>query len=615
MITAGITTVLTSSAVGAVLKPLCAELVAHVKRYAKNPERVVHKAITTIELGRRVYGVINIKTLWSIEKEVSLFDFYYPSRVVFPGDKNAKSVVSLEDFPNNSNFVVQGTAGQGKSIFLRYLYGQLSFSITSHKRIPLFVELRRIAKDKNLSDSILGALERAGLPSSEELLDVYLASDRVVLLLDGFDEISFELVSQVCDDLEQISARFPSLRIVVTSRPEAAIQKSAHFRVARLDPLQPTDHKPFLAKICRDESQASEIHQAIGKSSHQIGALLTTPLLLTLLVLLYRAQSSIPATLSRFYEQLFDVLFLKHDQTKPGFRRDRYTNLDEVQLKNLFEAFSFHSQISGKQIFTASEFETHTNEAKKLTVIEVSVSGFQKELIKTACLMIEEGLEISFTHKSVAEFYAASFVQKSSADFAAQFYSQLRSDRTFSAWLGELSFLKEIDKYRFTRFFEIPELERSIVCVSKSELVTPDGQREKILSGFIEGASARLSVMDGILKVSAISNLESVKINTYFEAEIWNHLICSIFYYQLNEYPEVTDFFKQVTNSGKTEILTSIKSLDFMMNSSLRRLLSAKAEIALNDLRERLSLAQSVVEREDQKTKLVPQLRLKPVRR
>lgn len=234
LIIASITTVLTSSAVGAALKPLSTELIAYVKQYAKNPERIVHKALTAVELGRRVYGVINVKTLWSIEKEVSLFDFYYPSRVVFPGEKNAKSIVSLEDFPEKSSLVIQGTAGQGKSIFLRYLYGQLSFSITSHKKIPLFVELRRIAKEKSLADSILDALERTGLPSSEELLDVYLESDRIILLLDGFDEISFELVSQVCDDLEQISARFPSLRIVVTSRPEAAIQKSAHFRVAKL---------------------------------------------------------------------------------------------------------------------------------------------------------------------------------------------------------------------------------------------------------------------------------------------------------------------------------------------------------------------------------------------
>lgn len=609
MLVTSITTTLTASAVGAVLKPLSTELVAHVKRYAKSPERVVFKALSAIELGRRIYSVINVKTLWNIEKEVSLFDFYYPSRIAFPGEKSAKSVTNLSDFPAKTNFVLQGTAGQGKSIFLRYLYGQLAFSASSHHTVSIFVELRRITKEKSIADLIADALQRAGLPTGPELVDIYLASEKIILLLDGFDEISFDLVSQACDELEQFSSRFPNLRIIVTSRPEAAIQKSAHFRVAKIDPLQLTDHKPFLDKICRDKSQAAEIHQAINKSVHAIGALLTTPLLLTLLVLLYRAQSSIPTNLSRFYEQLFDVLFLKHDQTKPGFRRSRFTNLDEVQLKNLFEAFSFNSQISGKQIFTSAEFETHANEAKKLTAIEVSVPGFQKEVVKTACLMIEDGLEISFTHKSVAEFYAASFVQKSPTDFAEQFYAQLRSDQTFSAWRGELSFLKEVDKYRFARFFEIPELELAITLVSKSDLASPEGQREKILNDFINGASAGLALKDHNIKISQLRNLDCIRLHNYFEDSIWQRLVHPLFSYSFVEYSNILDFYKETTASGKTEVLTSVKALNSMMNGELKNLLRAELELGARSFQEKLDESRAMVERENQKIKLVSQLK------
>ena len=297
MSTTGITiSTLTSTVLGGILKPILNELIEVAKKKISNPDRAVLKSISGAELGKRIYSTINVKTLWNVEKEVSLFEFYYPSRLIFAatGKEKAKAITRLSNFPRDTNYVIQGTAGQGKSIFLRYLFGQTVFSLKEEQKIPLFIELRRLTSQKGLEELISDALARLGLPSGSELTDSYLSSGKIVLLMDGFDEIDADLVSKSVDDIEGLASRFDELQIVITSRPDAAIQQSAFFRVARVDPLNSSDHLPFLEKVCSDKTQAKEILSAIQKNEQGLGGLLSTPLLLTLLVLLYRAQSTLP---------------------------------------------------------------------------------------------------------------------------------------------------------------------------------------------------------------------------------------------------------------------------------------------------------------------------------
>lgn len=184
---------LAPSALGMIVKPLINEIIETAKKKINAPERIVAKSLSSIELGKRVYNVINVKTLWNVEKEVSLFEFYYPSRLKFSANSKPQQIDHLSSFPKDFNYVIQGTAGQGKSIFLRYLYGQIAFTIETEKKIPAFIELRRLSLEKNLEALIGDALERLGLPNNSDLIDAYLASEKIILLMDGFDEIDADL--------------------------------------------------------------------------------------------------------------------------------------------------------------------------------------------------------------------------------------------------------------------------------------------------------------------------------------------------------------------------------------------------------------------------------------
>jgi len=268
------------------------------------------------ELAKKVSSIEKVKTFWQKDKEVALTTFYYPSKLSYPNGK-PKQYSSLKDFPKTGNFVIQGTVGQGKSILLRYLCVQ-ELNADGSGRIPIFIELRSLSS-AGLKDALFSAFDRLGFEIDDDLFDFYACSGKIVLLFDAFDELEESLVSKVITQLDSLVEKYDSLQIFITSRPESAIQNSRHFRVIHLARLESTDHKPFLERIGVSEDDVSRIMKAIKVSSAEISDLLATPLILTLLVVVYKAENAIPTELPEFYEKLFQTLFSKHDTSKPGY--------------------------------------------------------------------------------------------------------------------------------------------------------------------------------------------------------------------------------------------------------------------------------------------------------
>lgn len=115
-------------------------------------------------------------------------DIYYPSKIKHGG--GSKTVISADDlFPDKVRLaIIQGTAGQGKSVFLRYLcLRDLDYS----GKIPLFVELRKIDDKIDILVLLKNQLSILGL--EEYLIDPALMtmfhSGSIRIYLDGLDEI------------------------------------------------------------------------------------------------------------------------------------------------------------------------------------------------------------------------------------------------------------------------------------------------------------------------------------------------------------------------------------------------------------------------------------------
>lgn len=401
----------------------------------------------------RIFSIQKVKTIWQIDKEVNLKQFYYPSKVII--DEKRMEINKLSKLPDDTNIVIRGTVGQGKSIFLRYLCSQ---EIRIGKNIPIFIELRKIGEGTNIKDLLFSTLNAWGFNVDEDLFDFFAKSGKFYILADGFDEIGSSFVKDTITQLENWSEKYQSLRIVVTSRPDSGIDRSTYFRVFNLAPLAQEDQQGIVYTLTKNNQQRDSIVNSIKQSPSDIKGLLTTPLMMTLLVVVYKSTQKIPEQFSEFYEDLFQTLLIRHDKSKPGYFRERHCNINERRLQEIFEAFCF---FASKEDLTTMKFEkihSLSNEAISTSQASCDSASFIHDITKICCLVIQEGFDYHFVHKSVREFYTANFIKNRNENFSIKFYSQMVNGK-WENWIQELSFLAKIDEYRFSEHFLRPHFE------------------------------------------------------------------------------------------------------------------------------------------------------------
>jgi hypothetical protein len=408
-------------------------------------------------LAKKVSSYEQVQTIWQREKKVRLSSFYYPSKVTF-STGITKTVTSLRDLPLSGGLVLQGTVGQGKTVFLRYLCVQ-ELSEQSSGRIPVFFELRKLDSSLPLEKALFETLQSLGFEVTEDLFEYYAESGKLVVLLDGFDELDESIINAVVRTLETWAVRYPKLQFIITCRPGGEIQKSNHFTTIPLAPLSPGDHKPFLSKIGVKGEVLDNLLAAIEGSPVEIRDLLTTPLLLTLLVLVYQNEGIVPNELPEFFKLLFSTVFSRHDRSKPAFVRKHKSGLNERKLEGLFEAFCY-SVIRRKYTVNlkAEQFDLAFSDALRFSRDQCLVDGFKHDITNVACLLQEDGLYLSFVHKSLLDYYPAAFVKNCTDDQVQKIYSMF-SSRDWHQWQHVLQFLSLIDTYRFAKYFAIPQIE------------------------------------------------------------------------------------------------------------------------------------------------------------
>lgn len=442
------------SSTARLLTPLINDLYKGAKRIGARGFQKWEEKTFPRKLARRIRAIDEVKTIWSPEKEASLSSFYYPSKLMLEGKpKLATRLAELE----GKNAVIEGTVGQGKSILLRNLAIEEILS-NEAKRLPVFVELRSLSAKFTLQQAIIRQLSSYDIEVDDDSLSYLQRSGRLAYLLDGFDELEESLEKETLHELEFLSQKYPELLIIVTSRPNNAVQKSAAFRVIPVAPLTSGDYIPFISKLGITATQALQIREAIRRSPSKLTSLISTPLMLTMVVIVYQSEYEIPETLPEFFDKLFHVVFTRHDKLKAAYSRKHYSGLSERKLQNLFEAFCFMSmQNNFTRSLSSEQFEMAFDEAAEYVEdCKCESEKFKLDITKVACLMIEEGFDTTtFLHKSIMEYYAASFIKRSADEVAAMFYAEVVPDSRY--WWEVLSFLREIDTFRYSRDFAIPE--------------------------------------------------------------------------------------------------------------------------------------------------------------
>lgn len=459
----------TKVAVGLLLQAICSEAAKSAGALAKTAFKRWQTKSTLERVCERSKQLRKVKTIWQVEREMDLAKFYYPSKIK-SSTQPPKVVSRLEDFSYDGNLVVRGIVGQGKSTFVRYL---AACELELGNRLPVFVELRRLTPQQSVVQAVIEEMKNLGLEdASEDIVDHLGKTSRLVLLLDGFDELGEEQVTAVVQELESLSVRNPNLRMIVTSRPENAIERSPHFRVFDLAPLAPGEYARVVERITRKQALAEEIVNGVNQAQESIARLLTTPLMVSLLVVHWRVGHGVPENRVAFYDPLFMLLLNRHDSAKAGYRRRRASKLSDSQLLTFFNCLCFITRRDGVSAMRENALNAAAARALKWCNLEGTPDAAVDDVRRITCLILKDGLdEYRFLHKSVQEFHSACCVRDQSDALASDFYISMQ--RRWADWEQELQFLRTIHQERYDRYFAVPMLDQvvsTLVGAQPSEL-------------------------------------------------------------------------------------------------------------------------------------------------
>lgn len=442
---------------GVLLEKIVEEIVGGAKKIGSTAFRQWEESRFSSKIARRINAIGKVKTLWSQDKELLISEFYYQPKIII--DTEVIKVSKISDLPEGA-LIIEGIAGQGKSILLR----SLAFTELKSNEgvlIPIFLELRTLTSKMGLRDAILKLLYSYNIDADDQSIEYIFRCGKFSLILDGFDEVESQLINDLLSDVESIVARHPKLRLIVTSRPYDEIQKSTFFKKITIEPLKVGDYVEFLKAGGFTNESAISIRDAIQRSSGEIAGLIKTPLMLTLVGQLYQSEFEIPDNTPEFFERLFRHTFVTHDKLKAGIKRKRYTTLGDRKLQELLEAFCFICMCEGiVATINTQIFASIFNQALEyVDGCNCDADGFLQDITKGACLMLLDGDEnIHFLHKSLLDYFSAAFIKKADADFSDEFYKNVADDS--EPWFQSLSFLQYIDSSNFYKKFLLPEIEK-----------------------------------------------------------------------------------------------------------------------------------------------------------
>jgi len=285
-------------------------------------------------------------------------------------------VPGLQAVEEHSKLMILGKPGAGKTTFLKHLAIQCVEGRFKPKLVPLFITLKDFAEDSE-QPSLLKYLtqlfvsygvasdtkvkEKPSTISSnyDAVVESFLNQGRVLVLLDGLDEVKESDSSRVLQQIQSFANQFHKNPFIITCRIAAkgyTFEQFTEVEVADFDDgqIESFATKWFQAK--KDTVKAETFMERL-KLDRGIRELATSPILLTLLCLVFEESGAFPANRSELYKEGLDVLLKKWD-VKRNIERDQvYKQLSLKRKEDLLSQIAIDTFEPGNYFFKQKAVE------------------------------------------------------------------------------------------------------------------------------------------------------------------------------------------------------------------------------------------------------------------
>ncbi|MGL5833179.1 MAG: NACHT domain-containing protein [Waterburya sp.] len=447
----------------------------------------------------------------------------------------------LEVANQEQYLMVLGNPGTGKTTFLRKvgleaLKGKGNGEY-QHTCIPVLLELRKFRSGEiNLVQALASEFQNCGLPEYQNCTEELLKKGRLLILLDGLDEVPSDRLSEMTTQIRDLLDHYSDNRFIASCRIAAyrnfhSFQRFTDVAIADFDDEQ---IETFIGKWFESHSRpewGQQCWEKLNSGEHNATKELTkTPLLLALLCILFKEKREFPDKRAIVYKEAFYQLLSKWDFLK----KDHFSPYKEMNPKFreiMLSKIAYDNFVADNLFFQEVEITQQIEEILgKMLPDEKFIDGraVLRAIEEQHGVLVSRADDIySFSHLTLQEFLTAKHIVDNGIDINELVANHLCDHRWREVFLI-LAGLKRADEL----LLKMEQKINSLIATSRLqdlllwvEQVTdssagdfqPVGKRAIALTNILVNANISIG---SYIYVNALANVNA-NINDYPNANVW----------------------------------------------------------------------------------------------
>lgn len=394
-------------------------------------------------------------------EKVNFYKIYFPLNLEWVDVNENIYTINVNDdlsslFENRACITIIGSAGSGKSMLMKHIF--LHY-LTKEAKIPLFIELRNLnAYDGSFYDFIVKSCFTNRLTPNNNILERLFENGKFLFLLDGYDELHEKTKRKIRDEISDFIDKYRANNFIITSRPGTYIETLPRFNNLYVSELEGWQIKPFIERqlsiIDDNEILIGNMMDVINNPKNEdYEDYMRNPLLLTMFIFTFKERPEMPQTKSRFYYNVFDTLTLRHDSvSKVGDIHKRKTNLKTEDFEVILKWFSLYSYFEGYFNFERKYLVDKLKVIIEKCRYDVNIEDLIYDLSVSISILLVEGQEYKFPHRSLQEYFVAKLMSEVSPSRRIDKYTDLYLNNGGLEFENLWILSKELDPYYFSLF-------------------------------------------------------------------------------------------------------------------------------------------------------------------
>lgn len=349
-------------------------------------------------------------------------------------------------FSKSNRILIVDNAGMGKSTLMKWLFISC---IRENKGIPVFVDLRRLNGKYSLSDFITDELNGINSKIDTRYLMHILERGDFIFFFDGYDEIAVEDKTNVTIDIQNFVAKCYNNQFLMSSREEKSLSSFGDFMRFSIETLSVKDAYKLMRKYDNNGELSQELIKKLNKDGNLelLLEFLKNPLMTSLLYKAYEYKRTIPYKKHIFYRQVYNALFDEHDLSKGGsYSHEKHSMLDIEDFQRVLRNFAFLTMVKGKNSYEKEELVSYLSIAQNSNPdIKFDINAFITDCTIAVPLLIEEGIEYKWIHKSFQEYFSALYIRYDAHQLQSKILTDIMNSNNKVRYLNIMDFYYDLD--------------------------------------------------------------------------------------------------------------------------------------------------------------------------